>query len=296
MKFSLLQSATTIALSAVLNSIVIEAGCNKVPCSAPAARRKLAGKDNSNGNSKAKGRGPLAFIDPISTCRQRFDEGREVCCDDFADDDPNKCCCGQPAARRLVEGLLNWGDMDTIPSECLDDAYDVSLHATANSDNLHFTLVGTNQNEDNNDNDHYCPPTIVMDQDSGEKIVALLLKVKDDLDMLFPSSAAHHLGKATLGDIIKAEEQVDAIGLSEYNYFYNSCAHYAQRIWRSLGVEETKELADFFVDHIIIDKGGSNGGLEFNERGVRALAAVAVGKDGLRGYVEDIVYSQLNFV
>ena len=105
----------------------------------------------------------------------------------------------------------------------------------------------------------------------------------------------HRLGLASLGDILNAEENVEAIDASEYDYLTNGCAHYAQRIWRSLGFDETEALANFFVENIV-DDSRSMERAEKSKGGIRALASIVIGgKGGFKDYVEGVVYSQLDF-
>ena len=129
-----------------------------------------------------------------------------------------------------------------------------------------------------------------MDQYKRQKKIAVLYEDYIDVTDL----PYYYLGDASLGDILKAEESAEVIGSSDYDYFYNSCAHYAQRIWRSLGFEETKELADFFVDNIIDDVEGMKIAKKGSEvgRNLRAIAAIAVG--GYKSYLESVVYPQLD--
>ncbi len=80
----------------------------------------------------------------------------------------------------------------------------------------------------------------------------------------------------------------------KYDLTQNSCVCYAGKIWRHLGLKETEELATFLIDNIvgpdeferIVKKHRESGGL-------RALAAVVLGKDSLKVYMEGVV-SQLD--
>ena len=171
---------------------------------------------------------------------------------------------------------------DNIPSKCLDKMYKMRLQALA----PHFFLVNVKENASSADG---CPPNVVLDSSKGEKWKSVMVMEQvDGLPMV-------ELGSATLGDILKAEQAAEPLRASEYNLTKNSCAHYAQRIWRALGFEETQELATFLIDNIV--------GSEFFERiaknhresgGLRALAAIAMGKDSLKVYMEGAVYSQLD--
>lgn len=177
---------------------------------------------------------------------------------------------------------------EDIPSHCFDKMYNVDLSAVFGGP--HFFLIGTKVKAANSENEYgYCPPSIAMDQFHWQKKMGMI--VEED----FKDLHKHHLGSASLGDILKAEESVDAIDASEYDYLTNGCAHYAQRIWRSLGFEETEALANFFVDNIV-DDSYSMERAEKSKGGIRALASIALGgKGGFKDYVGDVVYSQLDF-
>ena len=74
----------------------------------------------------------------------------------------------------------------------------------------------------------------------------------------------------------------------------NGCAHYAQRIWRSLGFDETEALANFFVENIV-DDSRSMERAKKSKGGIRALASIVLGgKGGFKDHVEGVVYSQLD--
>ena len=90
-----------------------------------------------------------------------------------------------------------------------------------------------------------------------------------------------------------------------YDFERNSCVHYAGNIWRAIqaedgtaAVKETSELAEFIINNVVDD----DGFIELvkkkeNVGGFRASAMLAVGgKAGVKSYVADLVYGQLNIV
>jgi hypothetical protein len=100
----------------------------------------------------------------------------------------------------------------------------------------------------------------------------------------------HTLGVAALTDILKAEENAEAIDEASFDVRTNNCVHYASSIWRRLGFDETEDLADFVVDHIIIDEDLVENML--SRHGGRMLLK-AVRTKGLEDYWKNVVYSQL---
>ena len=76
----------------------------------------------------------------------------------------------------------------------------------------------------------------------------------------------------------------------------NGCAHYAQRIWRPLGFDETDALANFFVENVVEDSRAVEHAHK-SKRGLRALASIVVGgKGAFKDYVKGVVYDQLEVV
>ena len=174
---------------------------------------------------------------------------------------------------------------------CFDEIYNIDLSAVFGGP--HFFLIGTKEDEDadgtDNKNDYSsCPQNIAMDQFHWQKKMGIM--IEED----FKDLRKHRLGSASLGDILEAEENVEAIDASEYDYLTNGCAHYAQRIWRSLGFDETEALANFFVENIV-DDSRSMERAEKSKGGIRALASIVIGgKGGFKDYVEGVVYSQID--
>ena len=97
--------------------------------------------------------------------------------------------------------------------------------------------------------------------------------------------------------MLQAEQKAKAIDASEYDYFYNSCVHYAGQIWQSLGFKQTYDMANFLVDNIINDQDVRHLRAAKKKGGLRALAAITLGgKGGFKKYVQGVVYSQLDLV
>jgi len=173
---------------------------------------------------------------------------------------------------------------EDIPLKCHNEMYDVSLATVAGGP--HFFLIGMKKDVTENG----CPPSIVMDQVWDQKKIAMMFLEDAASLSMFP------LGEASLTDILEAEEGAEAYDVESYDYFYNSCGHYAQRIWRALEFEETTGLVNFFVDNIVDDEQfiehakKSKGGLALS-------ALVAVGGKGLfKGHIEDILFPLLDSI
>jgi len=194
--------------------------------------------------------------------------------------------------RNLVSCMTTKEDISTT---CRDNIYDVFLSANDDGQSHLFITAMMKEEVENGADNNNCPPAILLDHTrEGEKKVLVLLEDKIDEVKELPR---HFLGEASLVDILVAEESVEAIEPSNYDYFYNSCAHYAQRIWRSLGLKETKELGDFVIDNVINDVKGMKIAKKSKGRSLRTLAAFAIGgKGGYENYLKDVVYSQLNLV
>ena len=226
------------------------------------------------------------------------DEGYEDCkCDDRRRllNTPN--CLPFTAStatqdRNLVSCMTTKEDISTT---CRDNIYDVFLSANDDGQSHLFLIAMMKEEVENGADNNNCPPAILLDHTrEGEKKVIALLEDKIDEVKELPR---HFLGEASLVDILVAEESVEAIEPSNYDYFYNSCAHYALYILRSLGLKETKELGDFVIDNVINDVKGMKIAKKSKGRSLRTLAAFAIGgKGGYENYLKDVVYSQLNLV
>jgi hypothetical protein len=176
---------------------------------------------------------------------------------------------------------------DDISMECLDLEYTVALYAIASP---HFSLVATMNNQDKVGNME-CPRIISFNSLDGKKKRHV---VQESL-----AEGLHHhvFGAAKLGDILKAEEQVDAIKDSEFDVESNNCVTFAANIWRRLGFKETVQLAEFLTENIVDDEGTPSFLNAMRSAksatGRRALAALALGKDSMNKYVSNVVSSQL---
>lgn len=179
----------------------------------------------------------------------------------------------------------------SIPLHCLDTVYNVNLVSLQLEP--HFFLLAVRKDVDEGENQQEdCPANLGMDSVNGmkEKSVIFESDIKD-----LPK---HVLDSATLVSILDAEEKVEPNSTSEYDLATNSCVHYAQRIWRSLDIAETEELAQFIITNFR-QKGDieqlKNIGIKYGQGGIRALAAyTARGKKGLLQWISDVVYSQLD--
>jgi len=194
--------------------------------------------------------------------------------------------------RNLVSCMTTKEDISTT---CRDNIYDVFLSANDDGQSHLFITAMMKEEVENGADNNNCPPAILLDHTrEGEKKVIVLLEDKIDEVKELPR---HFLGEASLVDILVAEESVEAIEPSNYDYFYNSCAHYALYILRSLGLKETKELGDFVIDNVINDVKGMKIAKKSKGRSLRALAAFAIGgKGGYENYLKDVVYPQLHLV
>ena len=173
---------------------------------------------------------------------------------------------------------------EDVPVECFGLEYSVALYAIASP---HFSLVAAMADEDNLD----CPRIIAFNSLEGEK-------KRHFVDESLAEDLPHHkFGMAKLGEILNAEEQVEAIKESEFDVATNNCVTYAADIWRQLGFKETVPLAEFLIEHVVYDKETPTFLDTLRKlksgNGRRALAALALGKDSLKGYFTDVVYSQL---
>jgi hypothetical protein len=170
-----------------------------------------------------------------------------------------------------------------ILRQCQTRSYDLGLYAIPGP---HF-FIGATAIDDDKEASLECPAAIAFASvDATKKI----FKVNENTGDI----AKYTLGKFELGYVLEAEEKAMPIQGFEYDIQSNNCAHYAADIWRSLGVKETPDLADFLVSNIvnsdeIIDITKEKAG------GHRVLAALAVGGHGaFEYYWRNVVASQLN--
>jgi len=177
---------------------------------------------------------------------------------------------------------------DMIPPSCLDKVYDVNLMSLQAG--LHFFLNAVRKDTDAENQDG-CPSNVGIDSLRGIKKKAVVYK--NDLKDL----SQHMLGSASLGSILKAEEDAEPISESMYDRTKATCAHYAQQIWRSLDIAETDDLAKFIISNLA-RKGDIDDlkkiRFEYGQGGIRALAALTLGgEEALLRFIHNVVYSEL---
>jgi len=166
---------------------------------------------------------------------------------------------------------------EDISSECENEMYNVALSAVPGP---HFFLIAT-KSPDSSSN-VICPTTLAFDTlDFEKKIVVPYYK---DFKAL-PSYDFETAVK--LIDILEAEESAESFDALTFDVVTNSCLHYASRITRPLGLEETEDLADFIVANTINDENVSN--LGRHQGGRRLVQAVMT-----EGVLKKIVISQLH--
>lgn len=173
---------------------------------------------------------------------------------------------------------------EDIPSKCDDVVYDTGIYVLPGGP--HFFILGVKQDA----NVKGCPPNIAFSSFEGQKKMSAVFM--DDTEGL----SMYVLGAASLGNILQAEESAEAIDESVYNVATNNCVHYAQTIWRSLGFEETEEMATFIIENAVND----DHFMEYLAKkrfagGLRYLASFAIGgSPAMQNYVKDMVHSQLD--
>ena len=150
-------------------------------------------------------------------------------------------------------------------------------------------MTATNTNMDS---DSICPRVLILTSIEERKVVYSVPN-----EGFIGNIESHILGKATLGEIIKAEESVEPIKDEYYDLTENSCIHYAFHISRALKMEETPEVADFLIRNLLKDDGLIKVAKEkLNSGGLRILNyAAGIGADGMiEKFVKDTVFSQLD--
>ena len=184
---------------------------------------------------------------------------------------------------RALSGSCSELVKEDLPPKCNDKVYNVGLIAIPGP---HF-FIGATLHDDLDGND--CPPIVTFASVKGKKEMIILTQKE-----VVSKFSVHDGGTAKLGDILKAEEDAKAIAVSAFNLATNSCAHYALSIWRSLKLDETAELANFTIENALNDENfeslvkASTGGLGY------IASKTLGGKAAMKGYLEDIVFSQLN--
>lgn len=174
-----------------------------------------------------------------------------------------------------------------IPTQCYSENYVVELHSFIEHGS-HFFLAAKNADANND----VCPTALVFASLEGQKVTLHIPNVKD-----LTNFEIHHLGNKSLLEILHADESVGALDDSEYDLTKNSCAHYAQEIWRSLNIEEDKELGNFIVENLLRD----DGLVKYAQKSVgygghMVLSQFKADKFVYDKFVRDTVFSQLDIV
>lgn len=195
---------------------------------------------------------------------------------------------GPDEEESICDDLIDVDEKIKVDSKCNDRLYRVGLYYT---NGPHF-FIGALHHGDVGDD---CPAFIAFASIDGKKTKAAL---KHTLFFNKDSLVHNHLGDVSLQDILKAEDTADALDDGRYDLVTNTCVHYARSIWRSLGLAETTELAEFIIGNTVND-GNFEDMAKSKARfgGLRYLAAKAIGgTDMMEDFVEDIVYSQLDII
>ncbi len=175
---------------------------------------------------------------------------------------------------------------DDIPAECDEEMYDMALYALPGP---HFILAGTKSLDLNSSssNTNNCPRSIAFSTMDGEQMGKQIVSpyMEDFKDL-----PKHALGLAALADVLKAEENAEAIDEASFDIVTNNCVNYASRIWRRLEFDETEDLANFLVRNIVVDEAQLEK-LASKHGGRRLLKDMF--KKGLEKFWKNVVYSQL---
>lgn len=104
------------------------------------------------------------------------------------------------------------------------------------------------------------------------------------------------LWSTQLADFLEAAEDAQPIAHSDYDFTENNCVHFARHVWHSLGIPETKELAEFIINNVVNDDGLKDLLEEYGDAGsFRTSAMIAIGgKRAMRQFTSDTVYEQLH--
>eukprot|EP00956_Cyclotella_meneghiniana_P037458 scaffold139212_cov21-Cyclotella_meneghiniana.AAC.1 len=206
--------------------------------------------------------------------------------DSLSCEDRSTCIIKKWVQKNDVEEINQVANHD-LSMKCKDRLYSLGLYTISRT---HFFVGGTAVDEVKKDKDSsvLCPSAIAFASIDGIK---KFYGVNVDMDGYL---SKYPLGQFVLSDILAAEEEATAIDDSKYDLSKNTCVHYAGDIWRSLGVKETEEMADFLVTNLV----ESVEFIEFAKKkagGLRAIASYVIGGSAsLENYVRSIVTSQLN--
>ena len=173
---------------------------------------------------------------------------------------------------------------EDIPAECgnSNKMYDVALYALPGP---HFILAGS-KSLDSSSVNPICPKSVAFSTMDGGQIgrKQIVSPYMEDIKDL----PKHTLGVAALADLLKAEENAEAIDDESFDLATNNCVHYASSIWRRLGFDETEDLANFLVHNIIIDEAQLEEMMP-KQRGGRMLLK-AMSDEGHEDFVKNVVY------
>ena len=191
----------------------------------------------------------------------------------------------------MSKEAINANDIDLaldVPLKCYENDYNVKVNAVDN-DGPHFFLTAIASNVDIK----HCPNVLVFTSIGGKKIT---YNVPDEA--VFNDYSSFWLGKATLEEIMIAEQLAEPIQDVDYDLTKNSCIHYAGKISRALKFEETPELADFLIQNLLKDDGLARVALDTEDTAVLKFLNFFTGEKSngsiLKKYVEETVFSQLN--
>lgn len=184
-------------------------------------------------------------------------------------------------------------DHQDLPSSCNANDYKVALNSFVDhASHFFLSAIASDENgEWDEDEDINCPKALAFASINGKKVI---YSVPDVQDILIGFNS-HFLGKATLGDIVEAERSAEAVDDADYDLTKNSCAHYGQKIYRALKLEETQALADFVTSNLLKDDGIVKYAKKKTEQGgLRVLLKYALNDGMFQKYVKDTVVSQLD--
>ena len=191
------------------------------------------------------------------------------------------------AALESWEKQVNAIDFEStdLSVECNDESYSIGLYSFADHGS-HFFLAATNTNEHS-----MCPAALVFASLQSSKVILQIPNTKDLTEQFY----VYDLGTVILQDALAAEVKAAAVDDSKYDLTQNSCAHYAQFIWRNLGFEENADLAEFLIENLLRDEGLVEYAKEtFDHGGLRVLSKYIGNRVLYEDYVRDTVISQLN--
>ena len=179
--------------------------------------------------------------------------------------------------------------VNEIAKECRSKVYDVTLYAF---EGPHFAIAVTLP-KDEIDTKKVCPSAVGVFSEDGERKYEIAYPNHKN-EELVPRDEIK-LGSAQLDDFLKATGDVKPIADSDYDFTTNSCVHFAQGIWRGVGVAETTELAEFIINNVVNDNGLKELLEEYGDTGsFRTTAMLAIGgKAATRRFISDVVYEQL---